>query len=214
MRKKQKHRLFNLIAPIYGLFFNRQKKKYQKIVSIMKDELDVSSYQSILDVGCGTGALCSVLEEEGLKVTGVDPAYKMLKVARKKTKKSTITFVQADSTKGLPFEDDSFDLVIASYVAHGLQIEERKSLYQEMSRIAKDKVIIYDYNENRAPLTTFVEFMEGGDYFQFIQYPAVEMEDCETDMKRCFKDVKTVNVDIRASWYICTPYKDKGSKQK
>lgn len=208
MAIKHKHRLFNFIAPIYGLFFKRQKKKYREIVNVMKTELDVSKYKSVLDVGCGTGALCAVLKDEGLEVTGVDPAYKMLKVARKKTNDQSITFVQADSSKGLPFEDDSFDLVIASYVAHGLQIEERKSLYQEMSRIAKEKVVIYDYNDNRAPLTTFVEFMEGGDYFQFIQYPVVEMEDCETDMKRCFKTVKAVEVDIRASWYICTPFKN------
>lgn len=207
MGKKKKHRLFNLIAPIYGLFFKRQKKKYREIVNVMKEELDVSKYQTVLDVGCGTGALCSVMYDEGLDVTGVDPAEKMLDVAKKKTKGQSITFVQADSTKGLPFDDDSFDLVIASYVAHGLQFDERKALYQEMSRIAKEKVVIYDYNDNRAPLTTFVEFMEGGDYFQFIQYPVVEMEDCLTDMRRCFKDVKAVEVDIRASWYICTPSK-------
>jgi ubiquinone/menaquinone biosynthesis C-methylase UbiE len=209
MGKKRKHRLFNLIAPIYGLFYNKQKKHYQKIIKMMEDEFDVSAYQTVLDVGCGTGALCSALEGKGLNVTGVDPAYKMLKVARKKTKSSAITFVQADSTKGLPFEDDSFDLVIASYVAHGLQIEERRKLYKEMSRIAKEKVIIHDYNENRAPLTTFVEFMEGGDYFQFIQYPTEEMENCETDMIRCFENVREVEVDIRASWYICSPFKDK-----
>lgn len=209
MGKKQKHRLFNFIAPIYGLFFNRQKRKYRQIIAIMKDELDVSAYETVLDVGCGTGALCSVLREENLDVTGVDPAYRMLKVARKKTQDPSIRFVQADSSKGFPFEDNSFDIVIASYVAHGLQIGERKKLYQEMSRVAKEKVVIYDYNDNRAPLTTFVEFMEGGDYFQFIQYPAVEMENCETDMRRCFGDVKVVEVDIRASWYICTPYKDK-----
>lgn len=203
------NRLFNFIAPIYGLFYKRQKRKYKSIIRFMEEELDVSKYQTILDVGCGTGALCAVLEEEGLEVTGVDPAYNMLKVARKKTKNHKIRFVQADSNKGLPFEDDAFDLVIASYVAHGLQIEERKKLYMEMSRIAKAKVIIYDYNDHRAPLTTFVEFMEGGDYFQFIQYPTVEMEDCQTDMNRCFKDVKAVEVDIRASWYICTPFKEK-----
>jgi len=205
--------LFNMIAPIYGLFYKRQKKKYRQIIQFMEEELDVTKYNTILDVGCGTGALCAVLEEEGLQVTGVDPAYKMLKVARKKTKSHSIRFVQADSKKGLPFEDDSFDLVIASYVAHGLQIEERKELYKEMSRIAKDYVIIYDYNDHRAPLTTFVEFMEGGDYFQFIQYPTVEMEDCETDMRSCFKEVKAVEVDIRASWYICKPNKDKAKEK-
>jgi len=70
--------LFNSIAPIYGLFYERQKKRFFEVIEGVNKELDLKEFKTILDVGCGTGALCSVLNEKGLKVTGIDPAEKMI----------------------------------------------------------------------------------------------------------------------------------------
>ena len=197
--------LFNLIAPIYGLFFNRQKIRYAKVIEDVKKELDVSIYKKFIDVGCGTGALCSVLNQKGLSVTGIDPAQKMLKIAREKAENKHITFVHANILKRLPFDDKYFDVSIASYVAHGLQPHERKLMYLEMVRIAKYKVVIYDYNENRSFLTTIVEWLEGGDYFHFVKNAKLEMKSCVFENRACFSEVKVVNVAVQAAWYICTP---------
>ncbi|MGR6835931.1 class I SAM-dependent methyltransferase [Syntrophomonas erecta] len=54
----------------------------------MKEDLDFSTYQSIIDIGCGTGALCNVLKEYGLDVTGLDPAEAVLAIAQKKVGKT------------------------------------------------------------------------------------------------------------------------------
>jgi hypothetical protein len=78
-------------------------------------------------------------------------------------------------------------------------------LYSEMRRVTKSKVIIYDYNQNRSLMTSFVEWLERGDYFRFIKNPKSEMEDCISDMKKCFSEVRVLDVDTRASCYICTP---------
>ena len=72
--------LFDRIATVYGLFFNLQVRKYRYIFDSVKAELDLSSYQSIIDIGCGTGALCKVLGEFGMSVTGLDPAEAMLAI--------------------------------------------------------------------------------------------------------------------------------------
>ncbi|MDZ4132628.1 MAG: hypothetical protein U1E11_05770, partial [Dethiobacteria bacterium] len=80
-----------------------------------------------------------------------------------------------------------------------------KLMYAEMSRVTKHFVIIYDYNDKRSPLTTFIEWLEGGDYFHFIRNAEPEMKDCISEMKSCFSDVKVVAVDTRAAWYICKP---------
>ena len=205
MGKERHNTLFNLIAPVYGLFFNKQKNRYREVIAGFTQSWQQSGYQSILDVGCGTGALCSALNEAGLTATGVDPAQNMLSVARRQTRDQDIPFLQANALEGLPFADKSFDLSIASYVAHGLQKSERKKLYSEMRRVTKRKVILYDYNQNRSPLTSFVEWLEHGDYFGFIQNPKGEMESCMTELEKCFSDVTYVNVDKRAAWYICTP---------
>lgn len=198
--------IFDRIAPIYGLFFNFQVKYFNKIRSRAYHEIDIREYDSVLDIGCGTGALCKTLSDDGLIVTGVDPSPGMLDQARKKLKDSRVDLIRIDPDKRLPFEDKSFDLVITSYVAHGLQREERLELYREMRRIARKTAIIHDYNEKRAPLTTVIEWLERGDYFNFIKIAKEEME-------TVFEEVKEINVDKRASWYICY-CKNKGKEDQ
>jgi len=127
MKRKDSTGLFNSIAPIYALFFSYQKRRYAKTLASMQRFL---TYETILDVGCGTGALCSALSERGLSVTGVDPAEEMLAVARRKNFGNECTFIKADATQELPFTDRQFDVVIASYVAHGMKQEMRTNLYR------------------------------------------------------------------------------------
>lgn len=197
--------LFNSIAPVYGLFYEMQKSRYGEVIDRVSNELDLTLYDTVLDVGCGTGALCSVLNEKGLVVTGIDPADKMLGIAKKQPENKSITFIQANVLEQLPFASKSFDISIASYVAHGLQKNERKLMYAEMSRVSRNKVIIYDYNQKRALLTSIIEWLERGDYFNFIKEAKEEMEQCVSDMKECFSEVRVVDVDTKAAWYICTP---------
>ncbi len=199
--------LFNTIAPVYVLFFNMQKQTYRKAIKKISLDFDICEYDAVIDIGCGTGAFCSVLAEKGIRVTGVDVAEKMLQAARRKTSGEGIEFKNHNVLEGLPMSDNSYDLAVASYVAHGLDREDRKKLYFEMSRIAKKKVVIHDYNENRSFLTTVVEWLEGGDYFHFIKNARPEMKECITDMKSCFSQVRKIDISKRAAWYICTPSK-------
>ena len=196
--KKKKKGVFDWIAPIYGLFYNYQKMHYKAVIDGAQDELNFSAYKNIIDVGCGTGALCSMLNQRGVVVTGVDPVQRMLSIAAKKQENKAIEFIQASVLERMPFEDKSFDVSIASYVAHGLKEYERKIMYVEMSRITKHLVIIYDYNEKRSTLTNIIEWLEGGDYFNFIKK-------AKSEMKENFRDIRVVDVDLRAAWYICSP---------
>jgi len=202
---KGSRRLFNLISPIYGLFFNSQRRNFQDVIKKVEEDLDIRKYEKIIDVGCGTGALCSVLYEEGLRVTGVDPAQLMLDIAIRKNKDKDIDFQIGNVLEGLDFEENSFDIAIASYVAHGLQPGERKKMYREMSRVSKVWVVIHDYNKKRNILTSIVEWLERGDYFRFIKTAEKEMKDCSHEMEECFSEVNVVDVGERAAWYICKP---------
>lgn len=197
--------LFNTIAPVYSLFFNYQRERFFQLFEEAEPELALEEFNTVLDVGCGTGALCSVLLDSGLTVTGIDPAEKMLQYARKRKATQGVTFLQGNALEGLPFDDGSFDLVMASFVAHGMPQPERKKLYAEMSRIAGKKVIIYDYNENRALLTSVIEWLERGDYFHFIRHAEHEMKECMSEMEKCFSRVEVVDAGERSSLYICTP---------
>ena len=202
-----KRGLFDVIAPYYGLFFNFQVKYYQKILNRVAQELDEVNYKNIIDVGCGTGALCYVLNRQGLSVTGVDAEPGMLKIAEKKLQNSPVCLVQADAFGKLPFNDKSFDVAISSYVIHGMPAARREIFYTEMNRIARYKVIFHDYNDKRSFLTSLVEWLEKGDYFNFIKQAKKEIADN-------FKDLRVVQVDKRAAWYICTPFNTETEKSQ
>lgn len=186
--------LFHWISGIYGWFFSYQKRRFEAILKEHSHELDV--IVSACDVGCGTGALCSVLAERGIQTTGVDATKGMLRVARRKTHGQRIEFILANGVSGLPFLDKSFDLVFASHVAHGLKRPDRLRFYEELKRIAKKTVIIHDYNSRRHPVSTIIEWAEGGDYFNFIKEPKKEMEEI-------FSSISVVDVSPHFSWYIC-----------
>ncbi len=57
--------------------------------------------RSVLDVGCGTGELATLLVGLGVEVVGVDPAEASLEVARGKVGAEKVTWVHGDAT-GLP----------------------------------------------------------------------------------------------------------------
>ena len=187
--------LFGPIAPVYGLFFNFQKRYYGRVLDAMVKQLALTKYKTIVDIGCGTGALCAAWQERGFSVTGIDPEQKMIDIARIKTKNAGIMFLRADVIKGLPFEDRSFDISIASYVAHGLGTQERQVMYEEMARVSKHLVIIHDFNECRSLLVDFIETLEGGDYFGFI-------EKARGEIMGVFPEAVFLTVGKRAMWYV------------
>lgn len=205
MQKKPRHRLFDLIAPFYGWFFNKQKRHFREILDHPASDIGFSDHPRVLDIGCGTGAFCQVLAERGCDVTGVDVSGGMLKVAERKTTHPSVRYMHADVLEGLPFDDRSFDVVIASFVAHGMKKPDRLKLYREMGRLAETMVILHDYNDHRSPGVSLIEWLEGGDYFRFIHEIEKEMEACMQAMPdQRFDKHRVVDVASHASWYICT----------
>lgn len=193
--------LFNRIATVYGLFFNRQVRAYRHTLNCAADELNLSSYRSVIDIGCGTGALCKVLQEHGLKVIGIDPAESMLANAKKKlmdsdSDKQGIQLIHGDILNDIPLSDKSVDFAISSYVAHGLKPRERKILYKEMKRVAKYNAVLLDYNKNRSLITSTIEWLEGGNYFGFL-------ESVEDELVSQFGNVKIIDTGKYSAMYIC-----------
>lgn len=188
-------RLFQRIAPIYQLFFHSQSRAYCRLLEKYKHYLPEDS--RVLDIGCGPGALSSALQRHGFIVTGVDFAPAMVAWARKLNPANE--YLLADG-RNLPFRDKSFDLVTAAYVAHGLDSENRLTLYREAARLARRLVVFHDFNFRRHILISLIELVEGGNYFSFVREGAAEME-------MVFARVNKLEVGPRTSWYICIPNK-------
>jgi len=184
-------RLFNRIAPYYSLFYNKQVKSFRKSFK----SVDLSSYKTVIDIGAGTGALASVLIEYGLDVTILDASIKMLEVAKKKLNKYDIKTINASITEPLDTLDKSFDLSIASYVAHGLDKEDRLKMYANMKKITKDTVMILEHGPRGSTLLKIAEYLEGGDYFNFIKV-------VNQELKENFKEVKIIPLSNSSVLYV------------
>ena len=197
MKLKKNHPyLFQFIAPVYGWFFKSQQQRYKKDLELIMKKTILSNSKSIIDIGCGTGALASALTEYGFQTTGMDPVLGMLRIAKKKTKNQNISFIQGNILNSVSINDNTFDVSVASYVAHGLKQQDRIIMYKEMKRITKQKVIFFEYNQNRNIFSDIIEFIEGGDYFKYIK-------NVESELKDNFSKLTILPLSKRGSLYIC-----------
>lgn len=94
--------------------YNICKKDYPDILEEIKKE----SFNDLLDAGCGTAPMLSLLTMEfpDKHFVGIDLTPKMIEVAKAKDLPNT-TFVCGDC-ENLPFADASFDVIICSQSFH------------------------------------------------------------------------------------------------
>jgi len=194
MNLKTHKLLFNIIAPGYNWFFKSQVRNYAEILSNNIDNLGISDNSLILDAGCGTGALSQALVNKGYQVIGIDMAHMMMRYGSKRG----LDCRYGNILDGLDFEDKSFDLVVFAFVAHGLDRDKRSKLFQEAIRLSRGKVLFHDYSSERSIMTNIIEYIEGGDYFNFIRTGLEEM-------KEVFGSVEVIKIKKYINWYICIP---------
>ncbi|MBQ7663766.1 MAG: methyltransferase domain-containing protein [Bacteroidaceae bacterium] len=90
------------------------RKDYPDILT----EIEKESFTDLLDAGCGTAPMLSLLTERfpDAHFTGIDITPKMIEVAKEKHLPNT-TLVCADC-ENMPFEQESFDVIICSQSFH------------------------------------------------------------------------------------------------
>ena len=194
MNLKNHKLLFNIIAPGYNWFFKSQTRNYSKILSKYIFKLEIPDNCRVLDAGCGTGALTQAFSDQGFEVLGIDMAKMMMRYGVKRG----LDCRYGNIIDGLDFEDKSFDLVVFAFVAHGLDRDKRNKLFKEAIRLSRGKVLLHDYSPERSIMTNIIEYIEGGDYFNFIRTGLEEMQDV-------FSTVEVLKIKKHINWYICTP---------
>ena len=70
----------------------------------------------LLDIGTGQGQDASFFQSLGYEVTGIDYADAAIQIAQERVK--DVDFQVVDVTQGLPFEDESFDVVYSHMALH------------------------------------------------------------------------------------------------
>ena len=85
-----------------------------------------------LDVGCGEGRFCRKLQHLGVTAFGLDPVAAMIDAASEQDPNGSYTVGFAEE---LPFEDDTFDLVV-SYLSL-IDIDCPEAAISEMARVLR-----------------------------------------------------------------------------
>ena len=136
-------------------YSNKTAKKLEKInksfIAIIK-RMGINSGK-VLDIGTGSGTLAISLCKEFSKINavGIDISNLILIYARGNAKKSNleskITFIESNA-EDLPFENESFDLVVSSNSLH--LIDNPIKMFNEINRVLKKngKFFISDFKRN------------------------------------------------------------------
>ena len=107
--------------------------------SIALHSLDGLKPGKMLDVGCGTGYLMSLARDAGFEVAGIDPSTGMLEKGRELHGFSAEEMKEAFADQ-LPFEDDTFDVVVAS--GSLVHIPDITKVVPDMVRVLKPGGIV------------------------------------------------------------------------
>jgi SAM-dependent methyltransferase len=93
-----------------------------RVSELLLDAAGVRDGARVLDVGCGTGALCAAAAARGARPTGIDLAGGMVAAARRAH--PGLEFVEGDA-EALPCADAGFDAVLGAFVVNHVPRPER-----------------------------------------------------------------------------------------
>lgn len=128
-------------------------KLYARVVDPFLKEIrdlisaNIEPGSTVVDIGCGTGALVFELAEKCASVAGVELSLKMVEHAKRHqtlTGKTHISFVHGNAGHLPQFQNLRFDYATISMALHEMPRDVRVQVLREAKRIAKT-IIIADY---------------------------------------------------------------------
>ncbi|KAG4082942.1 methylase [Neocallimastix lanati (nom. inval.)] len=132
------------------------------------EEIEKCEFETLLDAGCGTAPMISLLKEKfpDKKYTGIDISPKMIEKANSKNLTNT-EFIVGDC-ENLPFDENSFDIVITSQSFHHYPNPQDyfNSVYKVLKPGGKfilrdntcNKYILQVFNKIEIPIINFLGF--------------------------------------------------------
>ena len=128
-----------------GYYYN--SKFWTEVVKDLNNFYKLKSGSKILDIGCGKGFMLFDFMKlnPNFVLEGIDISDYAITNAVPEVKK----FLKIGDAKSLPYDDNSFDLVISINTTHNLEINQCKKALSEMERVSrKDKYLIVDAYSN------------------------------------------------------------------
>lgn len=174
-----------------------------------KGEMEIEHYQryrfaaafvkgkKVLDAACGEGYGSHILSEKAKEVTGLDISAETVENANKKYGKDNLSF-RAGSVESLPFEDDSFDVVISYETIEHVTGEIQESFLKEIRRVLKPDGFLIMSTPNKA---VYTDLVKGENAFHVKEFYVDEFEEF---LGSCFK-YRTVYCQYPEVGYFLSP---------
>ncbi|SCJ95056.1 Uncharacterized methyltransferase BT9727_4108 [uncultured Clostridium sp.] len=116
-------------------------KNYDLILQSVYDLVEALDRRNsnILEIGVGTGNLASKFLKNNYNIIGIDQSREMLSVAKEKYPSLK---VRLGEFLKIPYDNNSFDIIISTYAFHHLNEEEKCIAIEEIIRVLKDDGVI------------------------------------------------------------------------
>ena len=101
--------------------------------SLTRERLNAMHFDSVLEIGCGTGKNTVFLSSIASRVCALDFSHGMLEQARAKILASNVRFVRSDLTRPWPAQSSAFDLLACNLVLE--HIHDLKPVFAEAFRV-------------------------------------------------------------------------------
>ena len=114
--------------------YNYMPKFWKPVMPTFIDYWKLDKNKSVLDIGCGKGFMMHDLMESvpGITVKGID----ISNYAINNCIKTVVDHVQTADAQNLPFEDNTFDVVISINTIHNLDKNECATALREIERVS------------------------------------------------------------------------------
>lgn len=126
-------------ASLYDFFEVVYNGKCYKNLPLRVAEM-IGSDDQVLECACGTGIITQAMGIKAKSVVATDFSEGMLKQARKKCSKYNNVKIQKADITHLPFDNSSFDVVVAGNVIHLL--DNPKAAMDELVRVCRPSGVI------------------------------------------------------------------------
>jgi SAM-dependent methyltransferase len=114
-----------------------RERAYGPIHRRLIDSVDPRPGERVLDVACGLGAVAAQAARRGAEVTAIDLAPGMIDRARRRPERVDWRIGDCQS---LPFEDDSFDIVVSSFGV--IFAPDPRRAAAELSRVCRGRLAL------------------------------------------------------------------------
>ena len=172
-----------------GIYDSNQNLTRDLDQKVTRETLSGQHFESIRELGCGTGKNTAFLIEIGTNVHALDFSEGMVEKAKEKVRAGNVRFSMADLTKQWPCEDNAYDLISCNLVLE--HIPDLAHIFSEAARVLRfgGKFLINELHPFKQYQGTKARFERGDETIEVDVFVHHISEFLNTALKNEFKVV-------------------------